>query len=141
MAIVTSEQFLVTQLRKMLGTFREKVAVMTMKKALIEIGDFDVFIVDEADQCLLDKGSTIDYAAMKALGFWSMSEKRTILMSATISFDFADALKDLFSECQESYLIFDRLIMGGQDEICQGPTLTMKFRKMTRTTGRSWRRG
>ena len=61
--VVTSEEFLVTQMRKMFGEFRQEIKIETMERALLNQTEYDIFILDEADACINDKGSTIDIAS------------------------------------------------------------------------------
>ena len=44
-------------------------------------------ILDEADACVLDYGSTIDPNKMRIIGFWDLMERKTILLSATLGTD------------------------------------------------------
>ena len=57
---ITSESFLVAQLRKMLGPMRQSIPVMTMEQTLLSQDRFNVFVIDEVDECLLGRGSAID---------------------------------------------------------------------------------
>ena len=86
-AIVTTEEFLVTQMKRMLGQYRFDVDILTMEKALCHYEQYDVMILDEADSCVIDHGSTIDPDKMRIIGFWDLMERKTILLSATLGFD------------------------------------------------------
>ena len=80
----------------MLGSLRHSIKVMTMQSALFKSKDYDVFIIDEADQCLLELGSTIDSANSIVFGYWDLLTKRSILLTATISKDLEDILFSVF---------------------------------------------
>lgn len=77
---------------------------------MIEQENYDVFILDEADHCILEKGCSIDLTTLKIRGFWEIMEKRTILLTATVPFDLNDVLKDLFGVQKQKYVTFDYLI-------------------------------
>ena len=51
-----------------------------------------MFIIDEADQCLLELGSTIDTAKKIVSGYWDLLTSRSILLTATVSKDLEDIL-------------------------------------------------
>ena len=95
-AIVVPQTFLVSQMNRMLGSLRHSIKVMTMQSALFKSKDYDVFIIDEADQCLLELGSTIDSANSIVFGYWDLLTKRSILLTATISKDLEDILFSVF---------------------------------------------
>lgn len=59
-AIVTTETFLVTQFHSMMGPLKQELDVLSMSEALLTHEDYEVFVIDEADACLLEKGSLID---------------------------------------------------------------------------------
>ena len=80
----------------MLGSLRHSIKVMTMQSALFKSNDYDVFIIDEADQCLLELGSSIDTAKSMVIGYWDLLTKRSILLTATISKDLEDILFEVF---------------------------------------------
>ena len=61
-----------------------------MKQALLRLNDYDCFIIDEADICLIEQGGEIDPRTEVYIGFWDMMEKKTILLSATAGEDFED---------------------------------------------------
>ena len=83
-------------MNKMLGSLRHSIKVMTMQSALFKSNDYDVFIIDEADQCLLELGSSIDTAKSMVIGYWDLLTKRSILLTATISKDLEDILFEVF---------------------------------------------
>ena len=95
-AIVVPQTFLVSQMNKMLGSLRHSIKVMTMQSTLFKSKDYDVFIIDEADQCILELGSTIDTAKSMVFGYWDLLTKRSILLTATISKDLEDILFEVF---------------------------------------------
>ena len=109
-AIVTSEEFLVKQMSRMLGQFRFDVDILTMKSALCHYEKYDVMILDEADECVLEHGSTIHPEKMRIIGFWDLMEKKTILLTATLGHDLSDVLKSFFGETRDSLIKFDSLI-------------------------------
>ena len=80
----------------MLGSLRHSIKVMTMQSALFKSNDYEVFIIDEADQCLLELGSSIDTAKSMVIGYWNLLTKRSILLTATISKDLEDILFEVF---------------------------------------------
>jgi reverse gyrase len=51
-AIVTSDQFLVTQMLDMIGSIRHTIPFFPIEEAMTKSDEFDVFIIDEADQCI-----------------------------------------------------------------------------------------
>jgi hypothetical protein len=58
-----------------------------MQQALLKYEQFDVFVVDEADDCILEHGAVIDLHKGQYIGFWDLMEKKTILLTATVGFD------------------------------------------------------
>jgi late competence protein required for DNA uptake (superfamily II DNA/RNA helicase) len=108
--IVSSEQFLVNQLKKMLGEARQNLPVMTMQQALLSHDQFDVFIIDEADQSLLEKGISTTENLSQFAGFWNILLKRTILLTATACDQFVDILFEVFGIKSESFLTFGELL-------------------------------
>ena len=93
---MTSDEHLVWQLNDMLDTARQDFNVMTMKKALVNADFFDRFIVDEADRCILEKGSTICRSKEQVLGFWHLLQKRTVLLTASTCFNLEDLLYQVY---------------------------------------------
>ena len=83
-------------MNKMLGSLRHSIKVMTMQSALFKSNDYEVFIIDEADQCLLELGSSIDTAKSMVIGYRDLLTKRSILLTATISKDLEDILFEVF---------------------------------------------
>lgn len=67
-----------------------------MEQALYQSNDFDVWVIDEADICLLEKGSLVDVKSQLVRGFWDLLIKRTILLTATISTDMEDILFEVY---------------------------------------------
>ena len=61
----------------------------------------------------------VDAGDSKVIGFWDMLEKRTILLTATISRDLEDTLFDLFGVDMSSYLTFDGVLIDGEKKLCQ----------------------
>ena len=71
---------------------RQVISVITMEKALKDQDNYDVFIIDEADACLMEKGSLIDHPNQKVRGYWDLMQRKTVLLTATIPFDLDDLL-------------------------------------------------
>ena len=80
----------------MLGSLSQEVPILTMKQALLRLEDFDCFIIDEADECLIDQGSIIDPVKEKFIGFWDMLKVKTVLLTATPGHDFQKVLDGVF---------------------------------------------
>ena len=55
--------------------------------------EFDGFIIDESDRCILKKGSIIVKETNRVLGFWHLLSKRTVLLTAST----CHALEDLIN--------------------------------------------
>lgn len=113
-AIVTTQSFLVGQMKRMLGTWTENISVLTMERALLCHKDFDAFIIDESDECLLEAGVAIDHSVLQAIGFWDLMEKRTILLTATIGFDLNIVLFELFGIRQRDVLTFNKHLLDSK---------------------------
>ena len=109
-AIVTTEEFLVSQMERMLGQFRFDVDILTMEQALLRYEQYEVMILDEADSCVIEHGSAIDPIKMRIIGFWDLMEKKTILLSATLGKDLEDVLYSFFGESKHSLITFGELI-------------------------------
>ena len=75
-------------------------------------------ILDEADSCVLDHGSTIDPNKMLIIGFWDLMERKTILLSATLGKDLEDVLCSFFGESKHSLIKFDDLIKESDKTSC-----------------------
>lgn len=105
-AIVTTGKFLVNQLRKMLGKAKHDVDILSMKDALCRNENYDVLIFDEADACVLEHGSVENVNKSAVVGFWDMFAKRAVLLTATVSTDFADVLNALFEYKESAILKF-----------------------------------
>ena len=75
-------------------------------------------ILDEADSCVLDHGSTIDPNKMRIIGFWDLMERKTILLSATLGKDLEDVLCSFFGESKHSLIKFDNLIKETDKRSC-----------------------
>lgn len=58
-----------------------------MEQALGRLNDFDVFVIDEADDWIIEHEIHVDQVNERIFGFWDLKQKRTILLSATVSFD------------------------------------------------------
>ena len=81
-----------------------------------------MFIIDEADQCIIEKGSIVDEVRKQVKGFWQLLEKRTILLSGTISFDLDDILKEVFGIYKHNQVNLTALVCGGIDGACRSHT-------------------
>ena len=75
-------------------------------------------ILDEADACVLDYGSTIDPNKMRIIGFWDLMERKTILLSATLGTDLEAVLCQFFGESKHSLIKFDNLIKESDKTAC-----------------------
>ena len=95
---------------RMLGQFRFDVDILTMESALQYYENYDILILDEADDCVIEHGSIIHPEKMRIVGFWDLMEKKTILLTATLGTDLSDILKSFFGETRDSTINFDQLI-------------------------------
>ena len=92
-----------------------------MKDALLRLDNFDCFIVDEGDESVLGCGIVYDQAKKRHIGFWDMFSKRSIFLTATISYDLEDAL---YSHCGlpiEKMINFGPMIRSMNREVCSIP--------------------
>lgn len=80
----------------MLGNFSQEVPIFTIKDALLRLQDFDCFVIDEADECVIEHGCVIDPVREKFIGFWDMSEVKTVMLTATPGHDFQKVLDSVF---------------------------------------------
>ena len=71
-AIVTSTTMLAQQTKRMLGEALLDIPVLTMEEALYSHAAYNVFVVDEADESILMRGSVVDKAQKIVHGFWDM---------------------------------------------------------------------
>ena len=55
-----------------------------MEKAIMSHDDFDVFIIYESDEYILEKRLTFEHSIPRVVGFRDLLEKITILLIATI---------------------------------------------------------
>ena len=67
----------------MLRHFSQDVAILAMEQALIRRADFNCFILDEADTCIIDHGAIIDPVSEVYVMFWELMERESILLTAT----------------------------------------------------------
>ena len=118
-AIVTSEAYLAHQMETMLGHFSQEVTILTMEQALLRRADFDCFILDEADTCIIDHGAIIDPVSEAYVMFWDLMEKESILLTATASPDFDHILNSVFGVKRGSYIQFDAIIKEADSAACQ----------------------
>ena len=81
-----------------------------MDQALIRRADFDCFILDEADTCILEHGAIIDPVSEVYVMFWELMERESILLTATASSDFDHVLNSVFGVKRSSYIQFDSII-------------------------------
>ena len=58
--IVTTQSFLVDQYETMLGQMRHRIKVLTMQSILTKTEEYDAFIIDEADECFMRLGCTVN---------------------------------------------------------------------------------
>ena len=123
-AIVTSQEFLVVQLRFMMGYLRQKVDVLTMKKAIVSQVKYDQIIIDEADDCIINEGSLIDHQNNKFVGFWDLLETPTILLTATMSQAMEDLMHNLYNMVQSEVHSFNELI---NDEEAKLPQASISY--------------
>ena len=96
-AIVTSDTFLVKQLEDMLGQCRQDFDILNMQQAILQHLEFDEFIIDEADECITDRGVLYDEKNEKVLGFWDVMMKRCYLFTATTERYMEDIMLKLFN--------------------------------------------
>ena len=45
----------------MMGDFRNEIDVLTMKDAILKHESYNRFIIDEADDCIINHGSLVNY--------------------------------------------------------------------------------
>lgn len=72
-------------MQKMLGDARFRHKVMTMEQAIVNHESFDIFVIDEADKCVLEMGSVVNIEKKQVQGFWDLLTKRAILLTATVN--------------------------------------------------------
>ena len=63
-----------------------------MEKAIMSHDDFDVFIIYESDEYILEKRLTFEHSIPRVVGFWDLLEKITILLIATIGWNLDEVL-------------------------------------------------
>lgn len=103
----------------MLGEARQILPVLTMNQALLNHENFDVFVIDEADQCLLEKGVSTSDNLQSFVGFWDILLKRTILLTATAGESLCDILFDLFGHKSDKFLSFDTVLRSSDQQACR----------------------
>lgn len=103
----------------MLGEARQNLTVLTMQQALKNHDQFDVCVIDEADQCLLEKGVYTADNLQHVSGFWNMLLKRAVLMTATAGENFADMLFDIIGVKLSDFLTFDELLTSADSNSCK----------------------
>ena len=94
----------------MLGHFSQDVTILTMEQALIRRADFNCFILDEADTCIIDHGAIIDTVSEAYVMFSDLMERESILLTATASSDFDHVLNSVFGVKRSSYIQFNAII-------------------------------
>ena len=67
--IVTSHQLLVNQFEDILEDDRTNIEILTMEQVLLQLDKHEVFVVDEVDCCVMEKGSIYDESSNKIFGF------------------------------------------------------------------------
>ena len=95
-ALVSSDKFLVEQLEMMLEEAVDSIDVMTIETALIRSDDFDGFVIDEADRCLLEKGCCIDESKSQVAGFWDLLDRKAFLLTASLSNDMHKLMREAY---------------------------------------------
>ena len=91
---------------------------MTMQTALMSHSDYDMFVIDEADQCLLELDSMIDQRRQIVQDFWDILRKKTVLLTATIGEDMENVLFDVFGIRQDTQINFDKYMQGETHSSC-----------------------
>ena len=81
--------------------------------------DYDVFVIDECDQCLLEFGSFIDPKKKIVQGFWDVLLKKTVLLTATIGEDMENILFDVFGIKKSAKINFDKYMEGDRHSSCK----------------------
>ena len=61
-AVVTSDRYLVDQLQIFLGDGMPSITIVGVEEAYLRCDEFDGFVIDEADRCILEKGCTLNRA-------------------------------------------------------------------------------
>jgi len=90
-----------------------------MEQALLRHEEFDAFILDEADTCIMEQGSMLDPSTQKFLGFWDLLKKRTFLLTATIGISLEDTLFKLYGIQKKAFEEFGLFIKAQDSTICK----------------------
>lgn len=99
---------------EMIDSIRHTIPFLTMQQAMTEHEEFDVLIIDEADECIFEPGATVDHHKERFVGFWDLLKVKSILLTATAGISIQDTLFECFGLRKESFLTFKHLI-GGED--------------------------
>ena len=68
-----------------------------MQQAILQHTDFDSFIIDEADECIMTRGVLYDDRSEIVSGFWDVMMKRCYLFTATVERYMEDIMFKLFN--------------------------------------------
>lgn len=90
-----------------------------MRETLLQHSQFEVFILDEVDQCILEKGVATSEDLQNFTSFWDILLQRTVLMTATESVDMVNLHHDLLGVEQDSFLKFDSVINSTDKGACR----------------------
>lgn len=68
-----------------------------MKEALQKIDQFDQFIIDDADECIINHGTYLDISRIdsRLQVFYHLFAKKTIMITSRKDKTFLNAMKDL----------------------------------------------
>ena len=91
---------------------------MTIQSALTKADQFDIFVIDEADQCFEELVSVIDIQNDRVAGFWDLLRVRSILLTATIGENLEDIMSVAFGLLRDKYMKFDHLLQKGDQNSC-----------------------
>ena len=94
----------------MLGDYRQEIKILTMKESLMNIKEYDVLIVDEADECFCNDGIMTDELDGTIIGFWDFIQRKSILMTATVDTQMQEILDRLFLIKIKDYLDFNEVL-------------------------------
>ena len=94
----------------MIGSVCDKIDVLSISRALVNEDDYDGFVIDEADRCLIEKGTVIDENKGLVKGFWDLLSKKAFLLTASCTNDMSKLLREAYGVTSDKVMDHSNLI-------------------------------
>ena len=93
-----------------MGSLRQDIPVIQMTEALQRHREFDRFIFDEADDCILHYGSLFNEETKLIDGFWDLLRKNSVILTGTMNKSMEDLVFQAYDIRKDRFFSYEKLL-------------------------------